>query len=560
MNRWILVLFFHLAFHFLTSQDNGHKIDQDAIAKLSFQEIEGLEMDAYDQSDYDSLRTLCQIHIKKAKTLNDAIQKANAYYWLVVIEPDSLGLVYADSIISITKDADHIDYPTIGYKLKGEMYYDKGRYQESFNNFIQAYYYALKKDNLDDQRTISMNIAAIRNLNGQPYEAVDLYNRSLILLRKTPNYEREQYDDYLSLLYNLSLGHLRLSHLDSSKFYVRQGINSAILSKDQELYRDFTMVDAQINYYNHDLEPARDSLLKYVSYYEGNSRAVKLYYLAKIAMARNEPEKAERYFEQVDSIVSITNEPFTELKDVYHQLAMLTNAKQDARAQLGYVRKLIHFDSIISANQIEIRNQATIAYDIPLLKHEKSIAQAALLKKTKWNRILTVLGVLLGILGLFFYYRERKTARIVKGLIDNPTSLAPAIKQKKEEMEGVSEEIRNGIMEKLDVFEQSDRFLDANLDQTILANELATNTTYLSSVVNHYKGMSFPSYLKDLRIAYAVRELSINPELLKFNYLGLAERFGFKTAESFSKAFYVKTGVYPSNFLKELRSRKKDDL
>ena len=88
-----------------------------------------------------------------------------------------------------------------------------------------------------------------------------------------------------------------------------------------------------------------------------------------------------------------------------------------------------------------------------------------------------------------------------------------------------------------------------------LAQQIETNTTYLSMIVNHYKGMSFPNYLKDLKITYAIERLSEDPELLKYNYQGLADTFGFKTGESFSKAFYAKTGVYPSKLLKELKNR-----
>jgi AraC-like DNA-binding protein len=68
--------------------------------------------------------------------------------------------------------------------------------------------------------------------------------------------------------------------------------------------------------------------------------------------------------------------------------------------------------------------------------------------------------------------------------------------------------------------------------------------------------MSFPNYIKDLKITTAINRFSDTPELLKFSVQGLAEHFGFKTAESFTGAFYKKTGVPPSEFLKELKLRK----
>ncbi|UJH92730.1 helix-turn-helix domain-containing protein [Antarcticibacterium sp. 1MA-6-2] len=74
-----------------------------------------------------------------------------------------------------------------------------------------------------------------------------------------------------------------------------------------------------------------------------------------------------------------------------------------------------------------------------------------------------------------------------------------------------------------------------------LAQELETNTSYLSVIINSYKSKTFPNYLKDLRIANAVRMLNKDHSLLRFSNQGLAEVFGFKTSESFSKAFYKNT-------------------
>ena len=92
-----------------------------------------------------------------------------------------------------------------------------------------------------------------------------------------------------------------------------------------------------------------------------------------------------------------------------------------------------------------------------------------------------------------------------------------------------------------------------------LAHELETNTSYLSTTINQYKGMSFPNYLKKLRITKAVERLSQDSSLMKYNYQGLAETFGFKSGDSFSKAFYSYTGVYPSGFIKEVKNRQRND-
>src|SRR5690606_22866955 len=99
---------------------------------------------------------------------------------------------------------DHPEYPTLGFILKGMVYYEMGDYQNALMNYIMAYDLAVEKKNLDNQLTSSMAIAAIRNINGQPHAAADIYSRSLKQLKKEYDYENRYYGDYILLMYNLS--------------------------------------------------------------------------------------------------------------------------------------------------------------------------------------------------------------------------------------------------------------------------------------------------------------------------------------------------------------------
>src|SRR5690606_30789432 len=72
----------------------------------------------------------------------------------------------------------------------------------------------------------------------------------------------------------------------------------------------------------------------------------------------------------------------------------------------------------------------------------------------------------------------------------------------------VPKEIREDLLMKLDAFEQSEDFLSKDLDMARLAQAMDTNTTYLSTIINHYKRMSFPKYITDLKITTAIQRLS----------------------------------------------------
>ena len=539
----------------LFSQVNSEQITTNYSINSTFSELHELEAAAMEDSKIDELKEIVKVHLKKAKKENDPIEVARAYYYRILNEKPHVALVYSDSMIKITENSEHPNYPTLGYILKGNVFYDQGKFQPALDNFLKAYNLALEKNNIEDQREISLAIAAIRNINGQHYAAADLYKRSLNLLKQKSSSTEGYYDDYATLFYNLSLTYLRLSQLDTSKYYVQKGIELSRLEHKKEDFKDFVMVDAQINFYKRDFKKAKDSLLKYINDFEGTSKAIKLYYLGKIEKHFGNEKAATTYFKTIDSIVSSTEDPFDEVKDVYQQLIISSILEDDEKEQIDYIEKLIYYDSVLSSEHENIANQAVVAYDIPDLKRQKLKAENQLQAKNLYVALIAILAGLAILMGLYFYIRSRKMNTRLKLLMEGSVMEEEKSKAITEHPSSVPEEIRKDILEKLAAFETSEGFMSKDLDMYGLAQQIGTNTTYLSTVINHYKKISFPTYIKDLKIKAAINQLSKNPDLLKYNYQGLAEIFGFKTGESFSKAFYKKTGVFPSKFLNELKSR-----
>ncbi len=537
------------------SQTINTKSPSDYSIATSYELLHMLEEEATEASKFDELRNIIRIHVSKSKKENNPIELARAFYHLFFIEEPQLALAYADSIILITENSDHKSYPTLGYTLKANLFYDQGKFQPALDNFLKAYNLALEKENKEDQGEISLAIAAIRNINGQHYAAADLYKRSLNLLKQNDNFPDAYYEDYSTLLYNLSLTYLRLSQIDTAKFYVRKGLKLSQSLKKTDDFRDFVLVDAQINYYQKDYKKSKDSLLKYINKLEGTERAIKLYYLGKIEKYLKNDKLAMAYFKEIDSIVSLSGDPFGEVKDVYQQLIIYSVLEDNEKEQIEYIEKLIHNDSILSSAQENVNNQVVIAYDIPDLKRQKLKAEKQLEAKTFYIIGIAVFAGIAILIGIYFFLRSRNIRKRLNILMEGGEVQIYEPKQVTEHPSSVPIEIRKEILSRLNTFENSDRFLNKDLDLSILSNDLGTNTTYLSTIINHYKKVNFPNYLKDLRIRAAITRLSKDPDLLKYNYQGLAEIFGFKTGESFSKAFYKKTGVSPSMFLNELKSR-----
>lgn len=83
-----------------------------------------------------------------------------------------------------------------------------------------------------------------------------------------------------------------------------------------------------------------------------------------------------------------------------------------------------------------------------------------------------------------------------------------------------------------------------------------TNSSYLSKVVNFYKHKNFASYINDLRIEYVVEQLKEDKKLRSYTIKSIADEVGFNNVESFTKAFYKKTGIRPSYYINNLNNNK----
>lgn len=119
----------------------------------------------------------------------------------------------------------------------------------------------------------------------------------------------------------------------------------------------------------------------------------------------------------------------------------------------------------------------------------------------------------------------------------------------------IPEVVIENVLKKLNGFEVSDRFSKRHYTLNSLAKELDTNSAYLSKIINVYKSVNFANYLNNLRIDFAVTELSKNRSLRSYTIKAIAEEVGFKNAQSFSSAFHKRKGIYPSYFIKQLENQ-----
>lgn len=70
-----------------------------------------------------------------------------------------------------------------------------------------------------------------------------------------------------------------------------------------------------------------------------------------------------------------------------------------------------------------------------------------------------------------------------------------------------------------------------------LARRVGTNANHLSYYLNAEKGVSFPRYLSEVRIAYMATQLAEDPEMLKKNTQELTVSCGIMSSSNFLHLF-----------------------
>ena len=110
----------------------------------------------------------------------------------------------------------------------------------------------------------------------------------------------------------------------------------------------------------------------------------------------------------------------------------------------------------------------------------------------------------------------------------------------------------SNILLKLDSLELKKKFLSNSFKLVNVAKQMNTNTTYLSQIINQYKGVSFSEYVNNLRINYILTELEKNPVIRKYNIEVISKEIGYKSCTTFINAFKKRVHMTPSEYIKKL--------
>ncbi|MCW3162475.1 helix-turn-helix transcriptional regulator [Chryseobacterium oryctis] len=190
-------------------------------------------------------------------------------------------------------------------------------------------------------------------------------------------------------------------------------------------------------------------------------------------------------------------------------------------------------------------------------------------ERDKKSIILVSAGlILLLIFGIWIYWKNyrkkyhKRYLNIIERLKQRRSFQTnfSSIEKNQEKVNTIPNDTLNSILNKLEKFENSERFTKKNISLTYLANSFSTNTRTLSEVIKQHKGKSFNGYLNSLRIEYITRKLYEDPIFREYKISYLAEACGFSSREVFANIFKKETGVTPSYFIEQIKADNINDI
>lgn len=571
--KYILVFFLC----FFQSLAYGQQFSKQELQDLEDEELLDLFNSYY--NDTTIAAQIAGVYLKRAKQEKDTIKMARGYDRLSRIYSFDKSMKFADSIIKLTKDNQNITYPALGHIIKAYNHNTNDDLKQMINEYIIAYELAKKNNNITQQTWVLNRLISHKLIWGNKQEALSLQHKRhhLIMdegykdeiIRSTRSGSNLKISnlynkDKIVSLINFSECFIRLNELDSARYYQRK-ISNLLNEMNMFHRRKYQLVLHQnrfITTYKSKEYKATISLID--SVYENykdiitdadlfniyNYKGFSEYHLGNRSEGLFKLLKADSISELViDALQPIDRPLFVFLKRYYRN-------QENTEKEIYYLEKIIKLDSVFM-EKFKIFDPSMVKkFETPSLIREKETLIAGLRNKNKnkattlWVTLLLLAISICG--GLYYFnrqmvYRKRYQAMISgKGQRTGVVNLSDISRQ--ELSPAVIEEILMGM----ERFESRRCFLKADTNLKNMSDFCNTNTNYLSRVINLKLEKNFSKYIHDLRIDYAVNELLVKPIYRKYTIKAIANECGYTNAESFSRAFYKKNGIYPSYYIKKL--------
>jgi len=516
------------------------------------------KVDFYENINPDKTWMYLSACLKKAKEEENHQQINDTYENMVYLSKPELNIPYADSMIIHGKNNHNEGYIAGGFIAKGSIYYSKKRYQKALDNYIIANAHAENTNNEYLKNIIKYHISTIKIYLGFYDEIITPLKESVAYFKTT------DVKGYVNSLHALSLCYNKTGKYDLCTATNNEGLKAS---------RHTTNVDK--NYFIHSEGINQYSLKNYTTAIQKLTSSIPVlaksgdfanetvgyFYIGKSYLGLKDTLKALEFLRKVDRAFIEKKYIRPDLRENYEILINYYKKQNNTKMQLHYVEKLLKADSILTQNFKYISGKVHKEYDSYKLERAREELKQELNEQEKTNYILYITAILLFFLSLFLIYRyyiNQRNYRLKfeelmhKNSLETEELTHETTEENEPKQLEINPDVVASILKQLEKFEANKKFLQKDLTLVNLAGTFNTNTNYLSKVINYSRHKNYINYLNDLRIDYIVTLLKQDQKFRNYTIKALAEESGFSTAQHFSKAFFARTGIYPSYFITEL--------
>ncbi len=525
------------------------------------------EYEKFSKEDRKALPIINKLIAKAKKEKNNSMLFLGYQDAIYYCADNNLKLKYADSTIITAFKINNNDAIASAYLGKGIIYYfNFKKYTPALNEYLKAYVYSKNSKNQYLHHKVIYHLGVVKSYLGYYQEAMIQFNQCINYFNekyKSSSNPNEKYNykrGYLNSLHQAIVCYRNLNQLKKSDSLIVVGLANTINNKDFALENSyFLKCKGFSQYYQKNyteaLKNLKSSLPELVKINDFSWVSVNYFFQGKCYSALNNNSLAIKKFTSVDSIFSKNNFIIPELRENYEILIDYHKKKKNTDQQLYYMKQLLKADSLISKDFSYLAPKIHREYDTQSLFDDKEKLEKTIINRTLMIIVVSIFSVIAFILFLVRYRREKVIKRKYKLLeykLQNKqeVDINNKVIKNSDRKISISSEVANEILAKLQKFEDKNEFLKKGLTLNKLASKFATNTYYLSWVVNEHKKVNFNRYINELRISYITNLLYTNKKYLNYTVEALAEECGMASRQNFSDLFYEINGIRPKDFIK----------
>lgn len=228
--------------------------------------------------------------------------------------------------------------------------------------------------------------------------------------------------------------------------------------------------------------------------------------------------------------------------------------------------KVYNDEFLLLKNEVDLMEQEAVnmAYNLITNQHKNKILSEKSVYKRYQNLLL--IGILFVVIVCVFFVlksqaRKKRLNEIIKYLQisrNNYINVKPSKKPSRKRIV-IPEETEKNILQKLQRFEASTKYLNKDMSLAVLAGQFETNTKYLSEIINKHYNDNFNTFINKLRINYIIDKLKNDSNYINYKISFLAEESGYSSHSSFATVFKSIIGMSPVTFINLIREEREEE-